>query len=256
MSRFSHLEFGEPGRERPASAGPTDEARLLAEADAAFRRGEFELALRHFARVLEFNPHNASAWTGQIRMLLELDEPGEARLWADKALERFPREPDLLAAKAVALARDGDPDAALVFSDAAIEERGDSPYVWLARGDVLLARRERRADYCFDRALSAGRGDWLWSWLASRIHFCYQRFARALQLAKQALALDATQAVVWLQLGRCQTALGLPAAATLSLDHARQLNPQSYATGEAVQALRQQGLGARVRGTWRRWFSG
>ena len=50
-------------------------------------------------------------------------------------------EPELLAAKAVALGRNGDLQEALAFSDASIEERGDTPYVWLARGDVLLARR-------------------------------------------------------------------------------------------------------------------
>ena len=36
-----------------------------------------------------------------MRMLIELGEFREAKLWADKALERFPHEPELLAAKAV-----------------------------------------------------------------------------------------------------------------------------------------------------------
>ena len=88
-------------------------------------------------------------------MLIELGEFREAKLWADKALERFPNEPELLAAKAVALARSGDLQGALSFSDASIEERGDTPYVWLARGDVLLARAEARADYCFEKAAAA-----------------------------------------------------------------------------------------------------
>jgi tetratricopeptide (TPR) repeat protein len=77
-------------------------------------------------------------------MLIELGEFREAKLWADKALERFPNEPELLAAKAVALGRSGDLQGALAFSDASIEERGDTPYVWLARGDVMLARAESR----------------------------------------------------------------------------------------------------------------
>jgi Flp pilus assembly protein TadD len=50
-------------------------------------------------------PAQPGRWTGQVRMLIELKEFHEAKLWADKALEKFPNEPELLAAKAVALAR-------------------------------------------------------------------------------------------------------------------------------------------------------
>src|SRR5215469_8195131 len=152
MSRFVNLEFTgdsdnllEPGQKSLVK----DEAYYLAEARAAFENGNFEQGLRFYSKVLEFNPRNASAWTGQVRMLIELGEFREAKLWADKALERFPNEPELLAAKGVALGRSGDLQGALAFSDASIEERGDTPYIWLARGDVLLARKEQRADYCF-----------------------------------------------------------------------------------------------------------
>src|SRR5438094_8960888 len=156
MSRFVNLEFGGESEDHSQDAQKAlskDEAYYSAEARAAFENGNFEAALRLFSKVLEFNPENAAAWTGQVRMLIELGEFGEAKLWADKALERFPHEPELLAAKAVALGRGGDLQGALAFSDAATEERGDTPYVWLARGDVLLAREETRADYCFEKAL-------------------------------------------------------------------------------------------------------
>src|SRR5579871_5803430 len=104
MSRFSNLEFNENsgGELRPQAA--KDERFYLAEAEEAFASGKFEKALRDYAKVLEHNPHNPAAWSGQVRMLIELGEFHEARLWADKALERFPRDPHLLAAKAVALA--------------------------------------------------------------------------------------------------------------------------------------------------------
>src|SRR5216683_8292380 len=109
MSRFSNLEFS--GESENQSQQPKalvkDEAYYYAEARAAFENGNFEAALRLFSKVLEFNPENAAAWTGQVRMLIELGEFGEAKLWADKALEHFPREPELLAAKAVALGRTG-----------------------------------------------------------------------------------------------------------------------------------------------------
>ena len=141
-------------------------------------------------------------------MLIELGEFREAKLWADKALERFPNEPELLAAKAVALGRSGDLQGALAFSDASIEERGDTPYVWLARGDVMLAREEQRADYCFEKALLLAPRDWFVTWLAARIRFYYQQFVLALKLLQQAIEWNAGHFLLWLELGQCQQALG------------------------------------------------
>jgi tetratricopeptide (TPR) repeat protein len=257
MSRFVNLEFGGHADEHNHPATRTDdEASCVEEAHAAFRRGDFEPALRLYARVLEFNPRNQAAWSGQVRMLIELSEYHEAKLWADKALEQFPRAPELLAAKAVVLARTGDCEAALAFSDAAVEEQGDTPYVWLARGDVLLACKEKRAEYCFNRALGAAPREWLWPWLASRIHYFYDRFAVALKLISQALALDASQSVIWLQLGKCQLALGLASAAQGSLEQARQLNPRGREAAEQLQALGQLGFSGRLLGWWRRLRAG
>jgi len=85
--------LGASGQPAPAK----DEAYYLAAARAAFESGKFEPALRLYSKVLEYNPQNADAWTGQVRMLIELGEFREAKLWADKALERFPHEPELLA---------------------------------------------------------------------------------------------------------------------------------------------------------------
>src|SRR6266566_3241937 len=118
MSRFVNLEFDGESEDRwqqqPASV--KDESFYATAARTAFENGNFESALRLYSKVLEFNPQNANAWTGQVRMLIELGEFREAKLWADKALERFPHEPDLLAAKAVALGRQGDLQGALAFS--------------------------------------------------------------------------------------------------------------------------------------------
>jgi Flp pilus assembly protein TadD len=94
FEKKSHLQ---PGKQRPLVK---DEAFFLAEAKVAFENGQFAGALRAYAKVLEFNPRNPVAWTGQVRMLIELKEFHEAKLWADKALEKFPNEPELLAAKA------------------------------------------------------------------------------------------------------------------------------------------------------------
>ncbi len=255
MSRFGNLEFDrEFEREFQETESPHSEAHFLTGARKAFEEGEFEKALRWFAKVLEFNPRNAIAWTGQVRALIELGEFREATLWANKALGTFPREPELLAAKAVALARSGELDEAIAYSDAAIEERGDTPYIWLARGDVLLARKESRADYCFDKALALTPGDWVTAWLAARIRFFYQQFVAALKLLQQAIELNTTHFLLWLQLGQCQLALGLTGPAERSFQQARQLNPQCDAARRGLGQVAASGMGQRLRGLCRRLF--
>lgn len=254
MSRFTNLEFGNESEDSGHEPNPQlkGEAYYLGSARSAFENGQFESALRLYSKVLEYNPANASAWAGQVRMLIELEEFREAKLWADKALERFPNEPELLAAKAVALGRTGDLQGALVFSDASIEERGDTPYVWLARGDVLLARQEARADYCFDKALLLAPKDWFVTWLAARIRFYYQQFALALKFIQQAVELNAGHFLLWLQLGQCQQALGLLGPARTSFSQAQQLNPQSPMPKTALTQLSGSSLGSRLVGLWRR----
>ncbi len=257
MSRFVNLEFGdeyEDVSQRLPGAPLKDEAYYIGRAQAAFENGDFESGLRLYSKVLEFNPQNAAAWTGQVRMLIELGEFREARLWADKALEKFPHEAELLAAKAVALGRSGDLQGALAFSDASIEERGDTPYIWLARGDVLLAREETRANYCFDKALLLSPKDWFVAWLAARIRFYYEQFALALKLIQQAVEWNAGHFLLWLELGRCQHALGLAGPARNSYRQAKELNPHSSEVNAAVGGLAEIGLWSRIRGWWRRHF--
>ena len=258
MSRFVNLEFGgehedqSHGQSNPALKG---EVHYLADARSAFENGNFESALRLYSKVLEFNPQNAAAWTGQVRMLIELGECGEAKLWADKALEKFPHESELLAAKAVALARSGDLQGALVFSDSAIEERGDTPYVWLARGDVLLARKESRADFCFEKAQAFAPKDWFLAWLIGRVRFYYRQFALAVKLMQQAVEANTGHFLVWLELGRCQQALGLIGPARNSFSQAQQLNPRSSEVIAALTKLSQTGVWSRLRGWGRQLFN-
>ena len=237
MSRFGNLEFedesGARGENKPLVK---DEHYYYAEAEQAFHRGLFERALRHYSKVIEFNGANVRAWTGQVRMLIELGEYGEAKVWADKALNLFPEEPELLAAKGVALARVGDLQGAMSFCDAAVESHGNTPYIWLARGDVLLARKEKRAEYCFEKALSLAANHWLVLWLASRIQAFYEHFALGLRLARQALTLEPDRAVLWLEVGRCELALGLPAQAQQAFEQARELDPECDTSGLTREA--------------------
>ena len=256
MSRFGNLEFGSEFEDHSENeAGLKDETYYFGEANRAFQEGRFEQGLRAFAKVLEFNPQNVGAWSGQVRMLIELGEFHEAKVWADKALERFPTDPELLASKAVALGRIGDLKAALAFSDASIEERGDTPYIWLARGDVLMAREEKRADYCFEKAHLLAPRDWFVHWLASRIRYYYKKFALALKLAQEALALDSVQSVVWLHLAQCQKAVGMVRLAQTSLDQALQLNPHCSEARKALAGLKPVGWFASFRAQLNGLFS-
>jgi len=255
MNRFNSLEFRDDGESRleAASVRP-DEAFHFERASAAFADSDFEQALRAYSKVLEFNPQNSAAWTGQVRALIELGEFHEAKVWADKALERFPTAPDLLAAKAVALGRLGDTKAALAFSDASMEERGETPYLWLARGDVLLACQEKRAAACFEKALLLAPGDWLVRWLAARIHAYYRKFTTALRFAQEALQWNPAGVSVWLETGHCQLALGLHELALHSFQQARELSPAHEHARAALLQLARRGWWDHLRGFWRRLF--
>jgi len=257
MSRFVNLEFGGQGPvgdQTPAemAAVVKDEAFYQREAQMAFEEADFQKALRAYAKVLQFNPQNAAVWFGQVRMLIELDQLAQAKTWADQALERFPREADLLAAKAVVLAREGEMQSALAFSDAAVAENGTSPYVWLARGDVLLAARETLADYCIDKAMIFAPGDWVAAWQGARIRVRHGQFSLASRLLQQAVEWNPGHFLPWLELGRCQEALGLAGAAKKSFTQACELNRQSTAAAEALAGISERGSGNRLRGWWRR----
>ena len=256
MSRFGKLEF-ETGPDssgqqslRPAAG----ETHWSSEAERAFCLGDFELALRLFARVLEHNPTSVPAWAGQVRSLIELGEFREARLWADKALERFPQAPELLAAKAVALGRLGDNENAIAFSDESIEERGDSAYVWLARGDVFLSRREKQADHCFERARSVLPSDWTCAWLTGRIRRFHGQFAKALQSARDACSLAPGEISPWLLAGDCQLLLSFHDEARVSFTQAWQIQPDSLAASDGLRRSERPGFFVRCTGVFRRFL--
>jgi tetratricopeptide (TPR) repeat protein len=255
MSRFVNLELG--GHEEESSRRERvvkDAVYYFAEASRAFESMEFEESLRLHGRAIEDDPGFAAAWTGQVRALIELGEYREASVWADKALEHFPREAELLAAKAVALGRIGEIGPALAFSDAAVEQPGESPYVWLARGDVLLAAKEQRAEYCLEKALALAAGNWFVAWLAGRIRFYYRQFMLALKLAQRAVEWHPHHAPCWLLLGLCQQEIGMVGPARQSLEHASQLRPRWTEVHKASRAVDDTGFFRRVAGGVRGLF--
>ncbi|MGC9034716.1 MAG: tetratricopeptide repeat protein [Verrucomicrobiia bacterium] len=248
MSRFSNLEFdrwSENYLQNDLTA-PRDESFFVKEARLGFENARFEHSLRGYAKALEFNPMNTSAWAGQVYALIELGEYREANLWSDKALERFPDNPEILSAKAVALARLNDTGAALAYADSAVEARGDLPVVWLARAEVLFAKREKVAEYSLERALSLAPGDWFVHLMASKIYYYYKFFVKAFKYAKKAIELNSEVAICWLQFGLCQLELGMYPQAKSSFARALELSPDSHHIREAIKQLDEQGSGSRL----------
>ena len=249
MSRFVNLELGDNSEQ---STSPTvvvkDSTYYFAAATAAFESMDFEESLRLFGKVIEHDPGRPDAWTGQTRALIELGNYQTANAWADKALEQFPHEAELLAVKAVALGRVGESGAALAFSDAAIAEPGQTPYVWLARADVLLAAREQRAEYCFEKAMAMAAGNWFIAWLAARIRLFYRQVMQALALAQRAVEWHPGHAPCWLVLGLCQQGAGMVGPARQSIHRAAELRPRWLAVMQANRAVDDTGFFRRVVG--------
>jgi tetratricopeptide (TPR) repeat protein len=257
VSRFIHLEFQDANRSRKGTEDSIGtklgESHRLAQ--EKLREGDFEQALRWYSRAQAENPNDAGAWAGQVQMLLELGDAEQAKRWADQALERFPQNPTLLAAKAFALARLGEFESAMAFSDSSVEEGKENPFVWLSRGAVFAGHYEDRAEHCFTRVLEYAKGDWLWGWLIARVCAYHEQFVRALKYLKVAMASETTAAVVWLEITRCQIALGLGEAAQHSLLQTRQLNPRLAGLQELTVEVQSLPLHKRMTGFIRRWFS-
>ena len=118
---------------------------------------------------------------------------------------------------AVALARTGDLQGALAFSDSAIEERGDTAASGL-RAAMCCSPRRKRAQISFrERRWRSHR----------RIGFC--RGSRAHPVLLPAIrprrlphatsgGANASHFLLWLELGRCQQALGLAGPARHSYE--------------------------------------
>jgi Flp pilus assembly protein TadD len=255
MSRFVNLELGDHDEEfSPETSVDKGAAHYFECANDAFANMDFEEALRTFSKVLEYDANHTGAWTGQVRALIELDELREALTWADRALEGFPNEPELLAAKAVALGRSGEQESAMAFSDTSIATQGETAYVWLARADVLLSCREERAQFCFEKAMVLAAGDWLVAWLAARIRYWHGQFMLALGLAQRAVEWNPSHPPCWMTLAHCQQEIGLVGPARESLKQVDQLRPRWEETRRTRRAVDDTGFFRRVGGGIRSIF--
>jgi len=253
MRRFSRLEFGDKGDGGAAKPAPDGEEMRNAEyfQKQALRyqlAGDFELALRNYSRSLEKNSVFYPGWVGQVLMLIELGEYKEAAVWVDKALEMFPEHPELLAAKAVACARDGRMEKAIVYSDNSIAKDNVTSAVWLARAEVLLNRKSNIAQNCISKALSiAGEDGAMVKLQAGRLLNQKGDYAAALQYLRTASDELPKSALVWYELGFAQARLGRPDAA-ISFEQALKFHPTWPPAEEALRKFENRGFFTRLFG--------
>ena len=237
MDRFSQLEFGNVEPEKPRDPGePIRDAHyFLQEAVRYWLAGDFEIALRNYSRTLEQNSTFFPAWSGQIYMLIEMDENKEADLWADKAMDLFPEHPDLLALKAIAKRRDRKLSQAIAYSDNAIGKENLTPRVWLARAEVFLDRQEAIVDGCISKAITLATEDKpIVKLEAGRLLRRKRSYPRAMGFLNEALQTLPKSALAWYELGCCQNQMGL-SQATHSLQEALRLHPHWRQARDALQ---------------------
>jgi tetratricopeptide (TPR) repeat protein len=256
--RFTRLELEE---KRRAGSGVSEDlagtpVRTAAHhrevADESYRAGHFETALQMYTRALGVDRSLLPAWVGQLQMLVELREYPEARLWADKALELFRNNGELLAAKAQACLRQGDSAAAAACADASLQNSGSSSFRWRVRGEVVLRRSPDRARDCFEKSLAEAGADWFDRVLIARVYLFHALPAAAVSYAQLGVDREPSSPFAWLILGRCQQGLGLAERAAASYSRCREL-PGGRADAEA--AMRELSSCSRLTHA-RRWLGG
>ncbi len=253
MRRFSRLEFGDRSDENAGKRGAGEEIRdeeyFHKQAVRYWLAGDFELALRNYSRALEQNSTFYPGWLGQVLMLIELGEYKEAAVWVDKALEMFPEHPELLAAKAVACARDSRMEKAIGYSDNSIAKDNVTSIVWLARAEVLLNRKSNIAQNCISKAVSAAAGEEGPMVRLRAGHLLNQRgdYAAALQYLRAVTDELPKSALAWYELGCCQARLGRPEA-QVSFEQALKMRPDWPVAEEALRKFKHRGFFSRLFG--------
>lgn len=238
MDRFDWLELpsAAPAPERVWERESFDAEAYLQRAERDYRRGGYETALAVYAKALREDGERPEAWLGQVNCLVEMGELDEARIWANKALERFPDDAELLSGKALALAKLGEGEGAMLLVDRAVAKKTPTPYVWLARGLVLLAvNPEQHSRTCFLKAQEGAPND---GFVDLRIALGYleqREFPRAKEFLLRAVERDSENPLGWYSFGSCCE--GLFAYARARSCYERSLSAGPELKDRALEAL-------------------
>lgn len=243
MSRFKWLEFDPPaetpgGVVDPASpdqdADLSDPGMVLRKADETYAELKYEKALRLYSRTLTLDPTLEQGWAGQLRCLLDLDENPEALTWAVKAHKLFAKSPDIISARAVALARQGNQSEALAFSDGAMKYQGVDWFFWVARGEILGLAGSPNADFCLLKAREERSNDVMVQFKAAQAYTRIRLPEKGIPIFQKALARKPDVAQGWYELGLAHMAIGAFAEARSSFEKASRLEPLERAYQEAL----------------------
>ncbi len=245
MPRFDKLEFGRRDKEPEAPSKPPsrerDETYWMELADDNRRNGLYENALRFYSRALEEDKSLVSGWLGQVQMLVLLDEFRQAETWSRTALDLYPSNGGLLAARAHAFCRMKDLQKAQELCDGALKQESQSSYGWQVRGEIMLATRQKTAEYCFDNAQRFDP-DWLVSLEIARTYLYYRVPSKGLSWARRAVESAPDRYYAWYVQALCEHQLGFALRAQKSYQRCLELCPRHVEAKRQLAQLNQEGF--------------
>ena len=228
MGRFDWLETEVAKTQKPAEEKERFDANhYIQEAERFYREGAYESALKFYSKALGENSELVDAWDGQVRCLIDLDELKEARLWVNKALEKFPESAEIISAKSVILAKMFELNEALVLSNKAIAKKNPSKHIWLDRGFILLCHNdEENAGHCFSKVLDGNPQD---AFFNLRIGICYldgKKFSKAKPYLDKSSEVSPENPLALYKLGQCYQGLDFLSKSEWCYEKALALKPE------------------------------
>lgn len=175
--RFKWLEMDDDNRpeKKKYHAEESDSYEVLVK--RAFNlivKGDLEKALKYYSRAIDYDERKTEPWVKQIWILIQLNEITQALTWTKKALQKFPKCPELLSLRALIGAMYADFKTAMAYADNANSQKGLSPLTQILRGGILLlqgGRHQRKsAERCIMKGLEGNQQDW---WLQVNAGLAY-----------------------------------------------------------------------------------
>jgi len=257
MGRFDHIASDAPDTlttDHPAGEADRFTAATYTEqAVTAHNCGDLQSALRLYGRALEQDRSHAPAWLGQVRVLLDMNQPEEAATWLEQAGAILGEVPGVLALRALAAVGSGKLDDARQWSDRAMRAGPDEADVWLARAALVYASgNDKMARINLTKAHERQPG-------AEATRRCAEVALDAGDLLsaerwlRRALAGAPDSALVALRLGVYHERAGDLTQSRHHLERALQLEPRLKPAQLALDDLNQRGPLSRLQSAWRKW---
>lgn len=189
-------------------------------------KGNSELALDYFERVLQRPPAFHNALVHRVSALTELNRLGEAESAAREALKNFPESPACHVALGIVLARSGNSSAALNAYTRALEIQSNNQDALLNL--AILKNDSTKLRHCLDvirREIKLkGESAIRLGWLAVALKESGQ-LVEAEAIGRKLVAGHPDHATAWATLANCVNANGNPTLAVEYYRKALELNP-------------------------------